>query len=116
MRAKIWQLIKEHNYRPNSVARSLVKRRSRPSALVPRGPLFRKPLLPTSSWAQLKLKPKRIRRPGLQAAERKGARVLRKSRRAAGSWFAEDDASIPLIKEELTTVFVNRQIKMQPAL
>jgi len=118
MRAKIWQLIKEHNYRPNSVARSLVKRRLETiGILVPRGrtaffenPFFADVLMGATEAAAQENFDVLVY---TGSREKKGARVLqeRKVDGLLAVGLREDDASIPLIKEELTTVFVNRQIK-----
>ena len=94
MRAKIWQLIKEHNYRPNSVARSLVKRRLETiGILVPRGrtaffenPFFADVLMGATEAAAQGISTSWLHRQ--QREERRKGAAGKESRRAAGSWFA----------------------------
>jgi DNA-binding LacI/PurR family transcriptional regulator len=118
MRGRIWQLIREHNYRPNSVARSLVTQRLQTiGILVPQrgsaffeNPFFADVLMGASEVA---------------AQENFDVLLYTGSREQTGAIFQErkvdgllavglrdDDPLLPLLKEQdLKTVLVNREIE-----
>ncbi len=119
-RMRIWKLIEEHNYRPNSVARSLVTQRLRTiGILVPlkRGKaFFENPFFADVLMGASEAAAQRNYDVLLYTASREQTNVLqeRKVDGVLAVGLREDDRLLPHLKnQDMRVVFINREIDDQ---